>query len=74
MVVHSCVANQEPPGLLTQLLTMTTAQKFPSQVLEVEAEEGRFVAKKFGQFLHPVLGGGAHARMMVEKLLDVTLD
>ena len=30
MVVHSCAANQEPAGLLTQLLTMTTTHKFPS--------------------------------------------
>jgi len=31
-VVHSCVANQEPACLLTQLLTMIIAHKFPSPV------------------------------------------
>ena len=30
MVVHSYAANQEPAYLLTQLLTMTTTDKFPS--------------------------------------------
>ena len=30
LVVHSCAANEKPDCLLTQLLTMTTTQKFPS--------------------------------------------
>ena len=29
LAFHSCAANQEPACLLTQLLTMTTTQKFP---------------------------------------------
>ena len=34
LVVHSCAANQEPACLLTQLLTITTAHKFPSQMTQ----------------------------------------
>ena len=36
--VHSCVANQEPACLLTQLLTMTTTNKFPSLLFMVRSE------------------------------------
>ena len=35
MVVHSCLAYQEPASLLTQLLTMTTTNKLPSLVIAV---------------------------------------
>ena len=30
LVVPTCVANQDPAHLLTQVLTMTTTHKFPS--------------------------------------------
>ena len=38
LVVPSCATNQEPACLLTQLLTMTTTQKFPCQGLSTTAE------------------------------------
>ena len=33
LVVHSCVANQQPACLLTYLLTITTTHKFPSRMV-----------------------------------------
>ena len=38
-IVHSWAANQEPACLLTQLLAMTTAHKFPSQEGHIEEDQ-----------------------------------
>ena len=47
---NSCADNQEPAYLLTQLLTMTTTQKFPSLVVVVRVlAVGRPAAEEDGE-------------------------
>ena len=41
LVFHSCAANQEPACFLTQLLTMTTTHKFPSQAMLRKSSSNR---------------------------------
>ena len=65
MVVHSIAANQEPPCLLTQLLTMTTTQKFPSLVGVVVGVVGQ---------VEQTVAGGVHPAVPVRaKVLNKQL-